>query len=81
MREASVGQLLAAKVEVDFDVALRVDGEVEEAVFREEREHVVEEGDAGGDLRLTGPVDREVDGDVGFGGLAGDSGGAHGGDR
>ena len=61
-------------MEIDVDIALGGDLEIEEAVTGEEGEHVVEEGDAGGDFRLTGAVDGEIDGDISFGGLAGDGG-------
>jgi len=48
-------------VHVDVQIALGLDGEVEAAVAGEALQHVVVEADAGGDMRLPGPV--EIDGD------------------
>ncbi len=53
-------------VEIDFDVALRPQLQVEERVLGEEGQHVVEERDAGGDLRPAAAVDVEPEVDVGF---------------
>mgnify|MGYP001800037449 FL=1 len=53
-----------------------LDVEVIESVGGDLVEHVVQEGDAGVGVALAGAVDVEGDGDVGFFGTAGDSGGA-----
>jgi hypothetical protein len=66
----------AAVVVIDFEIAFGVDGEVDEAVAREEVEHVVEEADAGLGGGLAGAVEVHGDADAGFPGLAGDFGGA-----
>src|SRR5262249_7146666 len=50
-------------VQVDLEVALRLDGEVESRVLSELFDHVVEERDAGGDARRSGSVDDKRDGD------------------
>ena len=63
----------------DLDVALGVDGEIEAGVAAQRREHVVVERDAGGDVHGSGAVEIELDDDVGFLGLAFDSGATVGG--
>jgi hypothetical protein len=57
------GDVLDGVVVVDVEVAVAVDGEIEQAVFGERVEHVVEEADAGVDdaLAVTVDVEREVD--------------------
>ena len=53
-----------------MQIALAFDSEIEQAVLRQVREHVVEEADAGRNLGTARAVqvDREVD--LGFGGFA-----------
>ena len=55
---------------VDIEIAARLHAEIEEAVAREDVEHVVEERDAGIDLGLAATVDVQLDGDVGLLGRA-----------
>ena len=62
--------ILGGVMEVDVQVALGAHGQVEQAVAGEGGEHVVEEADAGGDVRLPRPVEIQGQGDVGFGGPA-----------
>src|SRR5690606_34024478 len=61
---------------VDMQVAVRLDFEVEQRVPGEQREHVIEESDAGADLDLLRAVQFELQPDVGLGGLAMNRGGA-----
>ncbi len=70
--------VLDGVVIVHVQVAIGADGQVDHGVARDLVEHVVEESDAGGDVRGAGAV--EVDGhlDPGLGGLPGDLGAAHG---
>jgi len=63
-------------VVINVGVALGGQGEVDQGVLGEVGEHVVEEGDAGGDGGLAGAIKVEVEGDVGFGGFAGELGGS-----
>ena len=63
---------------VDFEVPFSLDMEIKEAVGGDLVEHMIEEGDAGVGVALTGAVDVKGDGDVGFFGGAGDGGGAGG---
>ena len=51
---------------VDFEVAFRLDGQIEKAMHRHELEHVVEEREPRLHRRLAGPVEREADLDVGL---------------
>ncbi|HSR18023.1 MAG TPA: hypothetical protein VLM39_08010, partial [Ignavibacteriaceae bacterium] len=53
---------------------LGVDGQVDEAVAREQVEHVIEEADTGADVGLAGAVEVEGELDFGFFGLAGELG-------
>jgi len=53
-------------VAVDVQVALGLDGQVEQAVLGELVQHVVEEPDAGGDVRLAGAVEVYLDQDAGL---------------
>lgn len=68
--------ILDGVVVIDVEIAGGVDGEIEEGVFGEEFEHVVEEADAGVDVGGAGAVEVEGEGDVGFAGLAFSGGGA-----
>ena len=61
---------------IDVQVALGADREVDHRVLRQQREHVVEEADAGGDVGLAGAVEIERERDLRLGGLAVDGGGA-----
>ena len=58
--------ILGGVVEVDVQVALRLHGQVEQAVAGERGQHVVEEADAGGNVRPSRPVERQGQADVGF---------------
>ena len=49
---------------VDVQVALGLHGQVDEAVPGEQRQHVIEEADAGLDLALAGAVEVEAERDV-----------------
>src|SRR5262249_10588114 len=51
-------------------VPLGLDREVDQAVARQQREHVVEEADAGGDVGAAGAVEVEGQLDLGLAGLA-----------
>jgi hypothetical protein len=51
---------------VNVQVARAFDFEIEETVTREQRQHMVEESDAGFNLRLAAPVERERDANIGF---------------
>ena len=62
--------VLGGVVLVDMEVALGLDGEVDEAVAGDLLEHVVEEADAGRDLGTAGAVEVDADRDVGLLGLA-----------
>ena len=61
---------------VDLQVARGAHRQVDGRVPGQQREHVVEEADAGGDLRGAGAVEVQLDLDLGFGRLALDAGGA-----
>ena len=63
-------------VKVDFDIAVRFDGQVGEAVFSEQVEHVVQKRDSGGDLGVARAIDLEGEGDAGFCGVTLDFSGA-----
>ena len=52
-----------------MQVALGLDRQVEQAVAGERGQHVVEEADAGGNFRLSRPVEGQGQGDVGFRGF------------
>ena len=47
-------------------IALRLNGEIEEAVFGQQLEHVIEKSDAGVDLPLPATVERPFDANVRF---------------
>ncbi len=55
---------------IDVQIALGLDGEVDEAVLAQQREHMIEEADAAGDVGLAGAVEVEGEVDFGFAGLA-----------
>src|SRR5581483_1988584 len=61
---------------VDVEVTARPDPQIEEAVLREELEHVIEERDAGRDFRAAAAVDGETELDVGLLRLSRDGRGA-----
>ncbi|ESA35351.1 hypothetical protein N836_11635 [Leptolyngbya sp. Heron Island J] len=61
-------------VVVDFEVALSLDIEIEEAMGGNLMEHVIKKGNAGIGIALSGTVDVEGDGDISFFGGAGDGG-------
>ena len=63
-------------VAVDMEIPRAADREIEQRVPGEEREHVVEEPQAGGDVGLARAVEGNREDDRGFAGLAGDGGGA-----
>src|SRR5262245_28705389 len=51
---------------VDMQIALGLNGEIDEAVLGKKRQHVVEKADAGLDRALARAVEVEGEGDVGF---------------
>src|SRR5208283_2117205 len=55
---------------VDVEVALGFDFEIEETMARETIQHVIEEGNAGGDLAASAAVELERDLHRGLAGLA-----------
>ena len=55
---------------IDVQVALRSDRQVAGRVLGQQRQHVIEEADAGGDLRLAGAVEIQFQLDRGFRRLA-----------
>ena len=57
-------------------IAARLEPEIDEAVLGEQGQHVVEEADAGLELRLTGALPIEGKPDVGLAGLTMDLRGA-----
>ncbi len=61
---------------VDIEVTLGLELQVEQPVFGEEFEHMVEEADAGGNVGPSAAIDVEDKFDVGFAGFAFDGGGA-----
>src|SRR4051812_23248225 len=69
--------VLDGVVAVNVQVALRLDFEVQHAVARDLIEHVLEEGQAGGELGNAPPVQVELHPDLRFLGVAGDFGGPH----
>ena len=70
--------ILGGVVMVDMQIALGLDRDVDARMPRQQIEHVIEEADAGRDLRAAGAVEIDFDLDVGFLGLALDGGFAHG---
>lgn len=63
-------------MKVDFDIAVCFDGEIGEAVFSEQGEHVVQKRDSGGYLGVARAIDLEGEGDAGFCGVTLDFSGA-----
>ena len=55
---------------IDVQIAFGLDREVDEAVLGEQGEHVIEETDAGGEVRLAGAVEIQRQLDRGLGSLA-----------
>ena len=55
---------------VDVQIALGAHDEVDHAVARDLVEHVVEERDARGELRIAGAIEVELDADLGLLGVA-----------
>ncbi len=66
--------ILDSVVKIDLDIPVGHDLQVEEAMPREEREHVVEERNLRGNAALPRAVEREPDGDAGFGSVAFEAG-------
>lgn len=54
---------------IDVQIASRFDGQIHQRVLRQQRQHVIEEADAGVDLRLARAVEIERQVNRGFGGL------------
>lgn len=73
--ETNAGVLDGVMV-IDVQVARRFDGQVDQRMLREQRQHVIEEADSGVDLRLAGAVEIERQVDGRFGGLPVNFGGA-----
>jgi len=63
-------------VAVNVQVALGLDVEVNQAMTRDLVEHVVKEPNARGQLGLAAAVEVDLDGNLGFGRVAADFGGA-----
>ncbi len=61
---------------IDVQIALGLHVQIDRRVLGQQREHVIEEADAGGNLALPGAVEIQLDADFGFGGFAIDGGGA-----
>ena len=61
---------------IDVQIALGLHGQIDRRVLGQQRQHVVEEADAGGDLALARAVEIQLEADLGLGGLAIDGGGA-----
>ena len=51
---------------IDLQVAGGLDGQVEGRMFGQQRQHVIEESDAGGDLRLARAVQHQFQLDFAF---------------
>ncbi len=62
---------------VDMQVALGRDVDVDQRMPRDLVQHMIEEADAGRNVRYAGPVEIDADLDGGFFGFAGDLGFAH----
>lgn len=62
--------ILNRVVVIDFDIALGGEVEIEESVFCEEGEHVIEKSDAGGDAGNAGAIDKQGELDRCLGGFA-----------
>mgnify|MGYP002714641315 CR=1 FL=1 len=71
--------VLDGVVPLDLDVTLRLDRQVEAAVLAEGVEHVIEERDAGRDVRHAGAVEIQRNADLRFRSIAGDLCNTHGG--
>ena len=61
---------------IDVQIALGLHVQIDRRVLRQQREHVIEEADAGGNLALPRAVEIQLDANLGFGGFAIDGGGA-----
>ena len=64
--------ILDRMMRVHFQIAAAAQLQIHRRVLREEREHMVEERDAGFDRRFSPAVEVEGDGDAGFFGVARD---------
>jgi hypothetical protein len=53
-------------VGVYFQISLRLDREVKEAVMRKKRQHVVEKRDPGVQIGVAGSIESDIDRDFGF---------------
>jgi hypothetical protein len=51
---------------IDVNVALRLNGQIEEAVPRQQLQHMIEKPDPGVDLSLSSAVNRPFDANVGL---------------
>ena len=65
-------------VRIDVQIALGLDIQVDQTVTRNLIQHVIEKRHAGGERADAGAVEIEADRDLGFQGIAGNLGGAHG---
>ena len=53
-------------VGIDFDVAIGLDAEINQAVFAQQGEHVVEKRNAGGNVGSSSAIELDGDTDAGF---------------
>ena len=58
--------ILGGVVMVDVEIALRLDGQVNARMARQQVQHMVEEADSGRNRRRAGPVEIDRDLDVGL---------------
>ncbi len=70
----SDADVLIGVMNVDFQISAGFELQIKKAVFRKQRKHVVKERDLGIDRGGSLPLDRKLDLDVGFRGLAFDRG-------
>ena len=57
---------------IDFQITLGIDGEIEQPVFGEQRQHVIEEPDTRADIRHARAVEVQLELNLGFVRLATD---------
>ena len=74
-RAEGAADILDRVVAVDVQVAVAANRKIEQRVAGQQREHVVEEAEAGLDVGLAGTIEIDRQHDVGFSGLAGNGGG------
>jgi hypothetical protein len=60
---------------IDMQIAIGLDGQIDQCMPREQLEHVIEKAYAGGDVRLAGAIEIQFEPDISLFGLALDRGG------